>query len=129
MLTNDTNKSKREIIYAELSYKLTGILFKVHNKLGRYCKEKQYQDALEEAFKQEKIDYRREIKLPISEEVGGNQADFLIANKVIIECKAKPVVTKEDYYQVLRYLRASDKRLALLVNFRNTYLKPKRIVN
>ncbi len=104
-------------------------MFKVHNKLGRYCEEKQYQDALEEALKQEKIEHRRELKLPISEAVGGNQADFLVEDTVIIECKAKPVVTKVDYYQVLRYLRASGKKLALLVNFRNAYLKPKRIVN
>ena len=129
MFTNDTNKPKREILYPELSYKITGILFRVHNKLGRYCKEKQYQDALEEAFGQEGIDYKRELKLPISENVGGNQADFLIENTVIIECKAKPFITKDDYYQILRYLKAGDKRLGLLVNFRNNYLKPKRIVN
>lgn len=117
------------LFYPELSYKITGILFKIHNRLGRYCKEKQYQDALAEMLSKERVPFEREKKLPISEQVGGNQVDFSIEDKILIECKAKPVVTKEDYYQVLRYLKASGKHLCLLVNFRNQYLRPKRIVN
>lgn len=117
------------LIFPELSYKITGILFKTHNALGRYCKEKQYQDALAEMFEKEGFIFECEKKLPISEKVGGNQVDFLVDNKILIECKAKPIITKEDYYQVLRYLKASGKHLCLLVNFRNQYLRPKRIVN
>lgn len=117
------------LIYPELSYKITGLLCEVHRKLGRYCKERQYQDMLETILKKNDIAYIREIKLPIAEDVGGNQADFLIEDQSILECKAKPFITKEDYYQILQYLRASNKRLGLLVNFRNRYLKPKRIVN
>jgi len=43
MDTNDANK----ILYKNESYKLTGIFFKVHNKLGRFLKEKQYADEVE----------------------------------------------------------------------------------
>lgn len=120
---------KNNLVFPELSYKITGILFKTHNALGRYCKEKQYQDALAEALGKEGLLFEREKKLPISEQVGGNQTDFLIEDKILVECKAKSIVTKEDYYQVLRYLKASGKHLCLLVNFRNQYLRPKRIVN
>ena len=120
---------KSNLIYPELSYKVTGILFKAHNKLGRFCKERQYQDYIEELFKKEKVNFERESPINITEEVGGNRADFVIEDKIILECKAKPVVTKDDYYQVLRYLKASDKKLGLLVNFRNTYLRPRRIAN
>ena len=31
---------KQELIYKDLSYEITGILFEVHNELGRYCNEK-----------------------------------------------------------------------------------------
>lgn len=122
-------KNKKDLIYPELSYKITGVLFKVHNKLGRYCKEKQYQDFLAELLRQEGLNFEREKKFPISSEVGGNQVDFIIEDKIILECKAKLFLRKDDYYQTLRYLRASNNRLALLVNFRNKYLRPKRIAN
>ncbi len=119
----------KKLIYPELSYKITGILFKVHNQLGRYCKERQYQDAIEELLKREGIGFEREKKIPMSLEVKGNQVDFIIEDKLVLECKARPFIRKEDYYQVLRYLKASRKKLGLLVNFRNKYLRPKRIVN
>lgn len=119
----------KKLIYPKLSYKITGILFKVHNKLDRYCKEKQYQDAIEELLKQEGFKFEREKKLPVSSETGGNRVDFVIEDKILLECKAKPFITKEDYYQMMRYLKASKKRLGLLVNFRNKYLRPKRIAN
>ena len=119
----------KNLIYPDLSYKITGILFKVHNKLGRYCKEKQYQDAIQEILKEEKIKFEREKKLPISSETRGNQVDFVIENKILLECKTKPFVIKQDYYQMLRYLKASKMKLGLLVNFRNKHLRPKRIVN
>ncbi len=117
------------LIYPDLSYKINGILFKVHNQLGRYCKEKQYQDVIEEFFKKEGIKFIREKKLPISEETVGNQVDFEIEDKILLDCKAKPIVTKEDYYQMMRYLKASKKRLGLLANFQQKYLRIKRIAN
>lgn len=119
----------KNLIYPEFSYKITGILFKVHNKLGRYCKEKQYQDMIEEILRKENIKFEREKEIPISSEVSGNRVDFVIDNKILLECKAKPIITKQDYYQILRYLKASNIRLGLLVNFRNSYLRPKRILN
>lgn len=118
-----------KLIYPELSYKITGILFKAHNKLGRYCREKQYQDMTAELLKIENIKFEREKELPISEETGGNRVDFVIEDKILLDCKAKPFLTREDYYQMMRYLKASKKRLGLIVNFRNKYLRPKRIAN
>jgi hypothetical protein len=40
----------------------------------------------------------------------------------------KRILTKEDYYQLQRYLQESRAKLGLLVNFRNKYIKPKRVV-
>ena len=46
-----------------------------------------------------------------------------------MDIKAKRLITKEDYYQILRYLKVAGLKLGIIVNFRNTYLKPKRIMN
>jgi len=121
MHTNNTNK---KIIYSELSFKINGACFKVHNQLGRYSREKQYCDLLEEEFKKLHIFYIREFKIKKT----SNITDFLIDNKIILEAKAKKAILREDYYQIQRYLQASHCKLGLLVNFRNRYLKPVRII-
>lgn len=127
MHANDTNG---KILYRDLSYRINGLLFDVHNSLGRFCREKQYGDALEHLFKEGHIAFEREKALPISlvENSETNKADFVIENSILLELKAKPIVTKEDYAQIQRYLQAGKIKLGLLINFRSKYLKPIRII-
>ena len=119
-----------KIILKELSYQINGILFKTHNALGRFCREKQYGDAIENMLKEANIQYTREKALPLVEidNQFTNRVDFAINNTLLIDLKAKPLVTKEDYYQMNRYLEASGYKLGLIVNFRNKYLKPIRVI-
>lgn len=123
MRTNDTNRNKK-IIYPELSYLLTGICFDAHNELGRYGREKQYCDLIEKKLQEARITYEREYTVKGT----GNIIDFLIEDKIVLEIKAKRLILKEDYYQLQRYLQILNKKLGLLVNFRNRYLKPLRII-
>jgi GxxExxY protein len=125
-------KDKSKIIYAELCYKLYGLFYEVHNSLGRYCKEKQYADALEKLLNRENIKYNREFELTFNiakEEIKRNRVDFLIDNRLLIDTKAKKFIDKSDYFQAKRYLIASDLKLLLIVNFREKYIKSKRILN
>lgn len=128
MNSNDTNKPK--IVHKELSYEITGILFKVHNELGRYGREKQYGDYLETLLKENHIEYQREKELQVDkiENKFTNKVDFVINNTLLIDLKAKDIVTKDDYYQMNRYLDASGLQLGMIVNFRNKYLKPIRVI-
>ena len=50
----------KAIIYPELSYKICGLFFTIHKKLGRYNNEKQYSDAFEFILNENKINYVRE---------------------------------------------------------------------
>jgi len=129
MNSNDTNE-KEKIVYKELSYLITGILFEVHNKLGRYGREKQYGDMLENFLKDRNISYEREKELPVDkiDNQFTNRVDFVINKQLLIDLKAKDIVTKNDFYQMNRYLDACGYKLGLIVNFRNKYLKPIRII-
>jgi GxxExxY protein len=125
-------KTSEKVIYPELSYKISGILFAVHNNLGRYRNEKQYSDAVEQGLKTKGIDYKRELAIPpsfVGERIGRNRVDFVVDNKVVVELKAKRMLDRNDYYQIKRYLDSFGKKLGFLVNFRSEHLNIKRIIN
>lgn len=116
------------IVESELSYKLTGLFFQAQDQLGRFAREKQYGDVLENLFKKEGIEYKREIHVSVGGK-NSNIVDFLIEDKVVIELKSKPFISRNDYYQAKRYLDSMNLELGLIVNFREPHLKPKRILN
>ena len=119
---------KTQILYKELSYTVVGIAFKVQNMLGRYATEKQYGNLFEKKLQENNIIFERE-KLISKTGDDINRADFVIDNSVIIELKAKPFIEKADYYQVKRYLEFTNFKLGIIINFRQKYLQPKRIIN
>ena len=123
--------NRDNLIYPELSYKITGLLFETQNSLGRFCGEKQYGDFLEQLLIKARVKYERELALPqmFEGEKRRNIVDFLINNKIVVELKAKRIVTKEDYYQLKKYLVSLNLKLGILVNFRDKYLKPIRVLN
>jgi GxxExxY protein len=122
--TNNANVSNIEIIYKDLSYAVTGVLMSAHNEFGQYAREKQYGDVVERILKEKGIGFVRELRVGNS----GNILDMVVENKIALEFKAKRIITKEDYYQTQRYLQETGLKLALLVNFRDKLIKPKRIV-
>ena len=117
-----------EIIQKELSYKVVGLLFKVHDELGRYALEKQYGDLLERLLEENKIKYEREKPI-IIEGRKSSFIDFCIENVLLLDLKAKTFISREDYYQMKRYLELANLSLGIIVNFRQRYLKPKRVLN
>lgn len=120
-----------DIIYKELSFKLNGLCFKVHNELGKNRSEKSYADALEAKLKEAGIKYLREHALAPSfegEQERRNVPDFIIEGIIILDVKAKRACSREDYYQMKRYLSVANMRLGLLVNFQEEHLRPKRVL-
>lgn len=121
-----------EILYADLCYQLNGLFYDIQNEMGSACSEKQYQDALEFKFKSANLPYEREKDLLFKLGEGaipGNKADFVVKSLVVIDVKAKKYITREDYKQMLRYLKAGNYKLGLIVNFGSNKVTIKRIVN
>lgn len=123
MDTYNTNKNVK-LLYPDISYKLVGIFFDIHNTIGRYARERQYGNMFEEKLKELKIKHVREFRVGST----GNIVDFSIENTILVELKTKRALMKEDYYQIQRYLQITNFRLGFLVNFSSRYLNPKRIV-
>ena len=117
-------KRGAELLYPELSFEIMGLCFDVHNEQGRFSREKQYGDGLEEKLKSAGIPYSREVRIGDT----GNTIDFLVNNEIAIELKAKPFLSREDYEQIQRYLQAGGVKLGILVNFRGTHVRSHRVV-
>ena len=121
-----------KILYKDLSYQLTGLLFKTHKELGHYRNEKQYADYFEKLLKESDIKYAREFRFE-DQQYGKEKirciCDFIVDDKIILEFKAKNFITKEDYYQLKRYLITLNLELGIIINFRQIRLTPKRILN
>src|SRR3989344_1062041 len=114
----------KKVIYPELSYKITGILFEVKKELGDYAREKQYGDLIAKKLSENNILFQREVAIGNT----GNILDFLVDNKIILELKACRMILKEHYRQIQNYLQQTNTKLGILANFRERFMKPARII-
>ncbi len=105
----------------EISYLIRGAIFKVYNELGPGLLESVYETVLSYELEKEGLNVRRQVTLPIfydSIEIeSGFRLDLLINNKVIIEIKSVETLAKVHHKQVLTYLKMSELKLGILVNF------------
>lgn len=120
------------IIYKEESYQIIGKCMEVHNELGHGFSEIVYKDALEIVFHQNNIFFEREklyevlfrgILLPHN-----FYSDFVVMNKIILEVKCVKTISDEHISQTINYLKVSNNKLGLIVNFGRGKLEYKRIV-
>jgi GxxExxY protein len=114
----------------ELTYKIIGCAMKVHNTLGNGFQEVIYQRCLAIELEKHGLEFLREHEMPIYYEgmhVGTRRADFIVANKVMLELKA--LIKLEDVHlaQGLNYLTAYQIEKGLLINFGATSLEVKRL--
>jgi GxxExxY protein len=120
------------LILKEESYKIIGACMEVHNNLGAGFLEIVYKDALEYEFKKAGIPYEREKEYKVNYKgiilPHKFYADFVIYDQIILEVKGVSGLTDEFTAQCINYLKVSENKLALLVNFGELRLNSKRIV-
>jgi GxxExxY protein len=122
----------QNVLYPDLSYKIIGILFEINNKLGPGFQEKHYQKALEISFKENKIKYYAQCPYKVifkGEMIGRYFMDFVVEDKIVIELKRGDYFLPSNIKQVVGYLKATNLKLGILVNFTSSGLKYKRILN
>ena len=123
---------ENNFLFKKETYKIIGCAMKVHSELGSGFLEAVYQEALSIMLKKEKIPYEKEKLLEI-EFLGQILdkkyiADFVCFDEIIIETKAVKELSNVHTSQVLNYLKATDKKIGLLINFGAESLDYKRVV-
>jgi GxxExxY protein len=123
---------QEEYIYSEETKKIIGACFEVHNTLGNGFLESVYQEALMIEFYRQNIQFVAEKTLDIwykeDKLTKFFTADFVCYNKIIIELKATDAITDDHIGQVINYLKATNFKLGLLLNFGTPKLQIKRLI-
>jgi len=118
-------------LYEELSYKVIGCVYEVHKELGGVHKEIVYHKALAIELNDKNIPYEEEKEVAVyykKQKIGAYRPDFIIDNKIIVEIKVVPKMTKAMLDQAYYYVKGTDYKLVLLVNFGAEKVGIKRLI-
>jgi GxxExxY protein len=119
----------------EISERIIGAAIEVHKYYGPGLVEQVYEESLCHEFSLRDIRFERQKQVPIrykDVKLGVPlRLDLIVEEKVIVDLKAKEEVNAFDRAKLLSYLRLSNLRLGLIINFHATVLKDgiSRVVN
>jgi GxxExxY protein len=104
----------------DLTHKIIGCAFKVHNTLGSGFLEKVYENALRIELVKQNLAIKQQEPIKVHYEgelVGDFYADLWVDNRVIVELKAVQKLSKEHEMQLVNYLNATGVETGLSLNF------------
>ena len=117
----------------DLTRQIIGCCFQIHTALGPGLDEKTYHKALIALLRKSSLEFQTEKVYPIFFEnirIGVKRFDLIVESKIIIEVKAVKNHMPDIYKnQLLSYLKISELRVGLLVNFGNTRCIVRRYLN
>lgn len=119
----------------EISYKIIGTAIELHRRLGPGLLESVYEYALAFDLRDTGLNVEQQLPIPfVYKDVKmecGYRIDLMVEKKVIIEVKSIESLAPVHFAQTLTYLRLSDVKLGLLINFNTALLKDDihRVVN
>ncbi len=120
----------------ELAKTVISIAYDIHTNLGPGLFESVYETIMEyELIHSSNLFVKRQSPIPViwkNQQLGlGFRSDLIIENKLVVEIKSIDAIAPVHYKQVLTYLKLTNLKLGLLINFNEELLKTgiKRIVN
>ncbi len=119
----------------ELSYKIIGSAIEVHKNLGAGLLENAYESALFYELSKLGLTVQQQVYLPLKyKEINVDNAykvDLIVDNKVLVEIKSVLELHPVFHVQLLTYLKLTNIKLGLLINFNTVLIKDgiHRIVN
>ncbi len=131
----DANERECEMAAAldAVATTVIGAAYEVANVLGSGFLEKVYERALAREIALRGFNVQSQVACPVSYKgqiIGQYVADLLVEDAVIVGCsKCVEQFSNEHMAQCINYLKASDRKLALLINFQKPALQWKRVVH
>lgn len=107
-------------LFADITEKIIGAAYVVHNSLGKGLSEKAYENALAEQLRSLglSVDQQQDISVFFgSKKVAEQRVDLVVENKIVVELKTVEKLGDSHMTQLLSYLRNTKFQLGLLLNF------------
>ena len=114
-----------------LTESIIGCGYRVHNTLGTGFLEKVYENALVHELRKNQHHVNQQCPITVWYDgiaVGDYVADLIVDHQVLIELKAVTTLERVHIAQCLNYMRASNMRVGLLLNFSPSRLQIKRLL-
>lgn len=125
----DTDKS---LLDNEISNAIIGCAYTVSNTLGAGFLEKVYENALAIELKKAGLHVEQQVALKVCYQnivVGDFYCDLRVNSSIIVELKASAGIDNSHIAQCINYLKASNHRFGLILNFGKPKIEIKRVVN
>ena len=115
--------------HEELTQKIIGCAYRVHNKMGFGYLESVYEKCL--LIELERAGLKAKSQVPIQvfyegENVGDFIADIIVEDSVILELKSVRRIANAHEVQLVNYLTATEKEVGLILNFAEAKVEVKR---
>lgn len=113
-------KTDKNLLLADLTDKIISAAYDVHNQLGFGFAEKVYENAMIIKLSYKGLTAAQQVPISVFFEgklVGEYFADILVEDAVIVELKAISELSKIHEAQLINYLKATGKKVGLLINF------------
>lgn len=120
------------MIYEDITKKILEACFEVSNELGFGYLESVYEKALLIVLRQKGLKAENQVPLLVKfrgEVVGDFFVDILVEEKVLVELKVANSLSKENFAQIINYLKATEIEVGLLVNFGTPKIEYRRFTN
>jgi GxxExxY protein len=119
----------------EVAKQIVDVAFKTHTLFGPGLLESVYETVMAYELQKRGLHVHRQQPIPVVHEGIrtdlGFRADLIVENKVVVEVKSLEAIAPVHKKQVLTYLRITNKKLRLLINFNVELIKNgiSRVVN
>lgn len=125
------NTNTHELLLKEEVYQVVGCAMEVPNTLGHGLLEKPYENALVVEFGLKDIPYKQQPRFDViykGVKVGDYVPDLIVFDKVVVDAKTIECVTDIERGQILNYLKITQLRVGLILNFKKPKLEWERLV-
>jgi len=129
--TEDTEYTEDKYPYSDITEKIIKCAIEVHKILGPGFIESIYENALVYEMRQKRLKVEEQKLVPVlyrGIKVGEHRLNLLVENVVIVENKVVKEFNEVHQVQILSYLKATGKRIGLLINFAKMKIEVKRII-